>query len=41
MKSYILENGFTLVGKGWQVRALLRQYSRQYKTVAELIGAKK
>lgn len=37
MKSSISENGFRLIGKGWQIRAHLRQLSQHPITVAEYL----
>jgi hypothetical protein len=37
MKIYITHNGITLVGKAWEIRAKLKEYSRQFETVQEWI----
>ncbi|MBJ8080012.1 MULTISPECIES: Z-ring formation inhibitor MciZ [Bacillus cereus group] len=41
MKVYILPNRVTLVGKAWQIRHKLKQYSKEYTTVQEWITANK
>lgn len=41
MKVYILPNRVTLVGKAWQIRQKLKQYSKEYTTVQEWITANK
>ena len=41
MKVYILPNRVTLVGKAWQIRHKLKQYSKEYTTVQEWITATK
>ncbi|MFC0271503.1 Z-ring formation inhibitor MciZ [Metabacillus herbersteinensis] len=40
MKIYRLEKGIILVGKAWEIRAKLKEYSRKYKTVQEWIEDK-
>jgi hypothetical protein len=37
MKIYRLDKGFVLVGKAWEIRTKLREYSRTYTTVNEWI----
>ncbi len=37
MKIYITHNGITLVGKAWEIRAKLKEYSKQFDTVQEWI----
>lgn len=39
MKIYVKENGVTVVGKTWQVRAALKSYMRQFNTVQEWVDA--
>ncbi|MEB9787236.1 Z-ring formation inhibitor MciZ [Bacillus cereus] len=41
MKVYILPNRVTLVGKAWQIRHKLKQYSKEYATVQEWITENK
>lgn len=33
MKIYVKENGVTIVGKAWQVKAALKHYGRSFKTI--------
>lgn len=35
MKVYVTNKGVTLVGKAWQVKALLKQYMKRYETVEQ------
>ncbi|WP_026675045.1 Z-ring formation inhibitor MciZ [Alkalihalobacterium bogoriense] len=35
MKVYVTANGVTIVGKAWQVQAILKQYAKQYKTIEQ------
>jgi hypothetical protein len=35
MKIYLLDKGVVLVGKAWEVREKLKEYSRKYKTVEQ------
>lgn len=35
MKIYVKENGVTIVGKAWQVKAALRHYGRSFQTIEE------
>jgi hypothetical protein len=35
MKIYVKENGVTIVGKAWQVRAALKHYMRHFETIEE------
>ncbi|MGO4888306.1 Z-ring formation inhibitor MciZ [Anaerobacillus sp. MEB173] len=37
MKVYIQHQRVTVVGKGWQVRAIIKQYMKRYETVEEWI----
>ncbi|MEK5441964.1 Z-ring formation inhibitor MciZ [Fredinandcohnia sp. FSL W7-1320] len=38
MKIVIGENRVALVGKAWEIRAKLKEYSRSYRTVQEWIN---
>ncbi|MEH7388224.1 Z-ring formation inhibitor MciZ [Bacillus sp. JJ1521] len=38
MKIVIGENRIALVGKAWEIRAKLKEYSRSYQTVQEWIN---
>ncbi|MEH7236944.1 Z-ring formation inhibitor MciZ [Bacillus sp. JJ1562] len=38
MKIVIGENRVTLVGKAWEIRVKLKEYSRSYQTVQEWIN---
>ncbi|MDR4888806.1 Z-ring formation inhibitor MciZ [Bacillus sp. HNG] len=38
MKIVIGENRVALVGKAWEIRAKLKEYSRSYQTVQEWIN---
>lgn len=40
MKVYVKNDGITIVGKAWQVRRLLHQYSQQFTTVVEWLNSK-
>lgn len=35
MKVYLLENKIMLVGKAWEIRNKLKEYSKHYTTVSE------
>jgi hypothetical protein len=35
MKIYLLEKGIVLVGKAWEVREKLKEYSRKYETIEQ------
>lgn len=35
MKVYLLENRIMLVGKAWEIRNKLKEYSKRYTTVSE------
>ncbi|MBU8907858.1 Z-ring formation inhibitor MciZ [Desertibacillus haloalkaliphilus] len=35
MKIYLRTNGVTIVGKSWEVCAILKQYKKKYETVRE------
>ncbi|MCM3597050.1 MULTISPECIES: Z-ring formation inhibitor MciZ [Bacillaceae] len=35
MKIYLLDKGVVLVGKAWEVREKLKEYSRKYETVEQ------
>ncbi|WP_078413668.1 Z-ring formation inhibitor MciZ [Priestia abyssalis] len=37
MKVYVIDNGIILVGKAWQIRAKLKQYSKKYESVSSWI----
>lgn len=37
MKVYVHERGIILVGKGWEVVQKLKEYNKEYLTVAEWI----
>ncbi|WML47634.1 Z-ring formation inhibitor MciZ [Neobacillus sp. PS3-34] len=37
MKVYLHGKGFILVGKGWEVVQKLKEYNKQYSSVAEWI----
>ncbi|KZZ86150.1 MULTISPECIES: Z-ring formation inhibitor MciZ [Bacillaceae] len=37
MKIYKLEKGIILVGKAWEIRMKLKEYSKQFTTVKEWI----
>jgi Mother cell inhibitor of FtsZ len=37
LKIYRFENGIIFVGKAWEIRAKLKEYSREYTTVHEWI----
>jgi hypothetical protein len=39
MKVYILSNRILLVGKAWEIRRKLKEYNKNYKTVAEWLNA--
>lgn len=41
MKVYLKENGFTLVGKAWQIKYLLKKYGSKYETVQNWVDTKK
>jgi hypothetical protein len=41
MKVIIRSNGFILCGKAWEVRAKLKEYSKQFQNVEEWIEASK
>ncbi|GAA0346809.1 hypothetical protein GCM10008967_41510 [Bacillus carboniphilus] len=41
MKCYVHEKGAIFVGKAWQVRQMIRQYQKQYKTLHEWVEAVK
>ncbi|PMC39499.1 Z-ring formation inhibitor MciZ [Bacillus sp. UMB0899] len=38
MKIYRLDKGIILVGKAWEIRTKLKEYSRMYETVNEWIN---
>lgn len=35
MKIYVSSQGITFVGKAWEITNILKQYSKQYETVAD------
>ncbi|WP_070121600.1 Z-ring formation inhibitor MciZ [Bacillus marinisedimentorum] len=35
MKIYVTENGITLVGKSWEIRRALKEYSKQFDTIKQ------
>jgi hypothetical protein len=35
MKVYVHDNGIILVGKGWEIIQKLKEYNKDYSTVAE------
>jgi hypothetical protein len=37
MKIFILANGFTMVGKPWEIKAKLKEYQSKFDTVEEWI----
>jgi hypothetical protein len=37
MKVYVHEKGIILVGKGWEIIQKLKEYNRDYSTVAEWV----
>ncbi|MBL4954060.1 Z-ring formation inhibitor MciZ [Neobacillus sp. YIM B02564] len=37
MKLYVHEKGIILVGKGWEVLQKLKEYNREYTTVADWV----
>lgn len=39
MKIYRLDKGIILVGKAWEIRTKLKEYSRIYGTINEWINA--
>jgi hypothetical protein len=39
LKVYIQPKGITLVGKGWQIKHMLKQYASRYQTVEEWISS--
>jgi hypothetical protein len=41
VKIYRLDKGIVLVGKAWEVRAKLKEYSRSFTTVKEWIHDEK
>ncbi|WP_099360606.1 Z-ring formation inhibitor MciZ [Fredinandcohnia onubensis] len=41
MKIVIGENRVVLVGKAWEIRAKLKEYSRSYRTVQDWIDQRK
>ncbi|MFS0863465.1 Z-ring formation inhibitor MciZ [Fredinandcohnia sp. 179-A 10B2 NHS] len=41
MKIVIRENSITMVGKAWEIRAKLKEYSRKFKTVQQWIESGK
>lgn len=41
MKIYIMPRGITMVGKAWEIRAKLKEYAKEYRTVEEWGGQKR
>ncbi|MBD8070342.1 Z-ring formation inhibitor MciZ [Bacillus sp. PS06] len=39
MKIYVMEKGLTMVGKSWEIRQKLKEYSKQFDTVEQWITA--
>lgn len=39
MKVYVVDNVFILVGKSWEIRAKLKEYSQKYESVSNWIEA--
>ncbi|SDP90016.1 Protein of unknown function [Litchfieldia salsa] len=39
MKIYVLEKGLTMVGKPWEIRQKLKEYSKEFDTVEEWLNA--
>ncbi|MDQ1145176.1 hypothetical protein QE429_002003 [Bacillus sp. SORGH_AS 510] len=35
MKVYVYEKGIILVGKGWEIVQMLKEYNKEYHTVSE------
>ncbi len=35
MKIYVKEHGITLVGKSWEIRRALQEYSKQFDTIQQ------
>ncbi|WP_078428585.1 Z-ring formation inhibitor MciZ [Alkalihalobacterium alkalinitrilicum] len=35
MKVYVTSQGVTLVGKSWQINAILKQYMKKYETIEQ------
>lgn len=35
MKIYVSSKGITFVGKAWEIKNMLKQYRKHYKTIAE------
>ncbi|WP_209122476.1 Z-ring formation inhibitor MciZ [Alkalihalobacillus sp. BA299] len=35
MKVYVTNKGVTIVGKGWQVKTILKQYMKKYETIEQ------
>lgn len=38
VKTYISENSLRMVGKAWQIRALLRQYQNSHVTLQQFLS---
>ncbi len=38
VKTYITENSLRMVGKAWQIRALLRQYQDSHATLQQFLS---
>lgn len=41
MKIYLLPNGITMVGKVWEIRAKLREYTKKYETIQQMLTSPK
>ncbi|MGB8954262.1 MAG: Z-ring formation inhibitor MciZ [Tumebacillaceae bacterium] len=39
MKTYVTENSLRMVGKAWQIRAMLRQFSESNATLQQFLSA--
>lgn len=38
VKTYVTENSLRMVGKGWQIRALLRTYAKSNATLQQFLS---
>lgn len=38
MKTYVTENSLRMVGKAWQIRAMLRQFSESNATLQQFLS---
>jgi hypothetical protein len=39
MKIYVMEKGLTMVGKPWEIKQKLKEYSNQFETVEQWINS--